>query len=339
MTETIACYGELLLRLGAPGRQRLLQSPLLEVHVGGAEANVGVSLAQLGHPVRMIGRVADNPLGQAALGELRRHGVQTGAMQLAEGRMGLYFLTTGALQRPSEVVYDRADSVFARGTAADYDWPALLDGCRWLHLSGVTPALGAEVAETAVAAAQAARAAGLGVSFDGNFRPKLWEAWGGDAPGILHRLMDQADVLFADHRDIAVVLGQAFDQPEAAARNRAAAAAAFAAFPNLRHMACTLRQTYSVDHHGLGAMLLTREGACLEAPTRELPGVVDRIGGGDAFAAGILHGLLSALPDAQTLAFGLAAGCLKHSIEGDFNLASEAEIRALMGEGRLDVRR
>lgn len=339
MTGTIACYGELLLRLGAPGRQRLLQSPLLEVHVGGAEANVGVSLAQLGHPVRMIGRVADNPLGQAALGELRRHGVQTDTMQLAEGRMGLYFLTTGALQRPSEVVYDRADSAFARGTAADYDWPALLAGSRWLHLSGVTPALGAEVAETAIAAARAARAAGLGVSFDGNFRPKLWEAWGGDAPGILRRLMDQADVLFADHRDIAVVLGQAFDQPEAPARNRAAATAAFAAFPNLRHMACTLRHTYSVDHHGLGAMLLTRDGACLEAPTRELPGVVDRIGGGDAFAAGILHGLLSALPDAQTLAFGLAAGCLKHSIEGDFNLASEAEIRALMGEGRLDVRR
>jgi 2-dehydro-3-deoxygluconokinase len=339
MTKAIACYGELLLRLGAPGRQRLLQSPLLQVHVGGAEANVGVSLAQLGHPVRMIGRVADNALGHAALGELRRHGVQTEAVQAADGRMGLYFLTTGALQRPSEVVYDRAGSVFARGTAVDYDWPTLLDGAGWLHLSGVTPALGAAVAETAIAAAAAARGAGLGVSFDGNFRPKLWEAWGGDAPAILRRLMAQADVLFADHRDIAVVLGQAFDQADGSSRNRAAAKAAFAAFPHLRYMACTLRQTYSVDHHGLGAMLLTRDGGCLEAPARELVGIVDRIGGGDAFAAGILHGLLSALPDAETLAFGLAAGCLKHSIEGDFNLASEAEIRALMDDGRLDVRR
>jgi len=339
MTGTIACYGELLLRLGAPGRQRLLQSPQLDVHIGGAEANVGVSLAQLGHPVRMLGRVADNPLGQAALGELRRHGVQTASVQAVPGRMGLYFLTTGALQRPSEVVYDRADSVFARGTPADYDWPALLDGARWLHLSGVTPALGPQVAETALDAARAARQAGLGVSFDGNFRPKLWEAWGGDAPGILRQLMEQADVLFADHRDMAVVLGQDFAQTEGPARNRAAAAAAFEAFPHLRYMACTLRTTYSVDHHGLGAMLMTRDGGCVEAPTRELPGVVDRIGGGDAFAAGILHGLLRALPDAETLAFGLAAGCLKHSIEGDFNLASEAEIRALMVEGRLDVRR
>lgn len=339
MTTTVVCYGELLLRLGSPGRQRLLQSPALEVHVGGAEANVGVSLAQLGHPVRMLGRVADNPLGQAALGELRRHGVQTDAVQVAEGRMGLYFLTTGALQRPSEVVYDRADSVFARGTGAHYDWPTLLKGARWLHLSGVTPALGAAVAETAIAAAVAARGAGLGVSFDGNFRPKLWEAWGGDAPGILRQLMEQADVLFADHRDIAVTLGQVFDQPDGPSKNRAAATAAFATFPHLRYMACTLRQTYSVDHHGLGAMLLTHDGGCLEAPKRDLPGIVDRIGGGDAFAAGILHGLLSGLPDAETLAFGLAAGCLKHSIEGDFNLASEADIRALMGDGRLDVRR
>ncbi|WDS35204.1 sugar kinase [Pseudoxanthomonas sp.] len=338
-TGIVACYGELLLRLGAPGRQRLLQSPVLDVHIGGAEANVAVSLSQWGHAVRMIGRVSANALGDAASGELRRHGVDTSRVEAAAGRMGLYFLTTGALQRPSEVIYDRADSAFARGTPADYDWPALLDGAGWLHLSGVTPALGAAVAQTAIDAARTARRLGLGVSFDGNFRPQLWQAWQGNAPGILRQLMEQATVLFADHRDIAVVLGLSFDQAETTERNRAAASAAFEAFPGLRHMACTLRQTYSVDHQGLGAMLFNRNGEVHLAPERTLSAVVDRIGGGDAFAAGILHGLFSQLPDAETLGFGLAAGCLKHSIEGDFNRVSQAEVHALMGEDRLDVRR
>ncbi|HBK47353.1 MAG TPA: 2-keto-3-deoxygluconate kinase, partial [Xanthomonadaceae bacterium] len=139
----VVCFGELLLRLGAPDRQLLLQSPQLEVHVGGAEANVGVSLAHFGHAVSMVSRVADNPLGAHAAGELRRHGVDTGQVQAGDGRMGLYFLSTGAIHRPSEVVYDRADSAFALAPPQAYDWPRLLEGAQWLHLSGVSPALGA----------------------------------------------------------------------------------------------------------------------------------------------------------------------------------------------------
>ncbi len=338
--SSVVCFGELLLRLGAPGHQLLLQEPRLEVHVGGAEANVGVSLARFGHDVRMATTVADNPLGAHALGELRRHGVDTrGVKREADGRMGLYFLTTGAVQRASEVVYDRADSSFARSTAADYNWDLLLQDVQWLHLSGVSPALGADVAQATLAAARAARSRGVKVSFDGNFRPKLWQRWGGDAKAILRELFDQADIVFADYRDIEVVLGLGFEQSEVVAKVEAAAAAAFAAFPNLQWMACTQRQTLSVDHHALGALLLGRDGTRAQAPVRQLQGIVDRIGGGDAFAAGVLHGLMQGWDADATVRFGLAAGGLKHSIPGDFNPVSEADVLALVGEERFDVRR
>ncbi len=337
---SVVCFGELLLRLGAAGHQLLLQEPRLEVHVGGAEANVGVSLARFGHDVRMATTVADNPLGAHALGELRRHGVDTRSVKReADGRMGLYFLTTGAVQRASEVVYDRADSSFARSSAADYNWDELLQRAQWLHLSGVSPALGADVAQATLAAARAARSKGIKVSFDGNFRPKLWQRWGGDAKAILRELFDQADIVFADYRDIEVVLGLGFDQADVVAKVEAAATAAFAAFPNLQWMACTQRHALSVDHHALGALLLGRDGTRAQAPVRQLQGIVDRIGGGDAFAAGILHGLIQGWEADATVRFGLAAGGLKHSIPGDFNPVSEADVLALVGEERFDVRR
>ncbi|MDY1034711.1 sugar kinase [Stenotrophomonas sp. CFBP8980] len=336
----VVCFGELLLRMSAPGNELLLQSPRLDVHVGGAEANVGVSLAHFGHEVAMASTVADNPLGAHALGELRRHGVDTRGVRLqADGRMGLYFLTTGAVQRASEVVYDRADSAFALSTAADYDWPTLLQGADWLHLSGVSPALGTDVAQATLAAARAARAQGVKVSFDGNFRPKLWQRWGGDAKAILRELFAQADIVFADYRDIEVVLGQPFAQDDVVARVEAAAAAAFAAFPQLQWMACTQRRALSVDHHALGALLIGRDGTRAQAPVRQLQGIVDRIGGGDAFAAGILHGIMRGFDADATVRFGLAAGGLKHSIPGDFNPVSEADVLALVGEERFDVRR
>lgn len=336
----VVCFGELLLRMGAPGRELLLQSPRLDVHVGGAEANVGVSLAHFGHDVAMASTVADNPLGAHALGELRRHGVDTRGVRLqADARMGLYFLTTGAVQRASEVVYDRAGSAFALSAAADYDWPALLAGADWLHLSGVSPALGANVAQATLAAARAARAQGVRVSFDGNFRPKLWQRWGGDAQSILHELFAQADIVFADYRDIEVVLGLPFAQDDVVDRVEAAAAAAFGAFPRLQWMACTQRKALSVDHHALGALLLGRDGTRAQAPVRQLQGIVDRIGGGDAFAAGILHGIMRGFDADATVRFGLAAGGLKHSIPGDFNPVSEADVLALVGEERFDVRR
>ncbi|KAF1686811.1 2-keto-3-deoxygluconate kinase [Pseudoxanthomonas broegbernensis] len=339
MSARVVCFGELLLRLSAPGRERLLQSPALEVRIGGAEANVGVSLARFGHRAAMVSTVADNALGEAAAGELRRHGMDTSGVRIAPGRMGLYFLAPGAIHRPAEVLYDRAGSAFALAAAEAYDWPALLDGADWLHLSGITPALGTNTAAAALAAARAARATGARVSFDGNFRPKLWEAWQGDARGILSELMAEADLLFADHRDMGVVLGGDYPQSEPLARVQAGAADAFAAFPRLRWMACTLRSPRNVDHHALSGVLVGRDGGTALAPREEVGPIVDRIGGGDAFAAGVLHGLIHGWQPERTIGFGLAAGCLKHSIPGDFNLATVADVEALVGEGRYDVRR
>ena len=299
MTGRIVCFGELLLRLAAPGRELLLQSPRLDVHVGGAEANVAVSLARFGHDVAMVSAVPRNALGIAAVGELRRHGVDTRGVAFAPGRMGLYFLATGAIQRPSEVLYDRAGSAFALAPADFHDWDALLRDAGTLHVSGVSPALGP------AAAAATLRA--------------------------------HVDLLFADHRDIAVVLGRDFDALPATQRNTAAAQAAFAAFPRLRRMATTVRAQHSVDHHELSAQLITREHE-VGTQAHAITPIVDRIGAGDAFAAGLLHGLRSGLDEAESLRFGLACACLKHSIPGDFNLAGIADVEAFLGEQRFDVR-
>ncbi|RDZ26046.1 sugar kinase [Lysobacter silvisoli] len=339
MTQRIVCYGELLLRLAAPGHERLLQSPALQVQVGGAEANVAVALARHGHRAVLVGRVADNALGAAATAELRRHGVDTAGVQPAPGRMGLYFLEAGAGHRPSTVLYDRADSAFARAGAQAYDWPALLEGAAWLHLSGVTPALGAAAAGAAIAAARAARAAGVRVSFDGNYRSKLWQAWDGDAAAILRELMSEAELIFADHRDIAVVLGVQAEGASAAERYAAAADAAFAAFPRLQRLASTVRLQHSVDRQSLSALLRRREGSVLETPVCELSAIVDRIGAGDAFAAGVLHGLLDGCDDAASLRYGWAAACLKHSVPGDFNLVDATEIEAFVAQEGYHVRR
>lgn len=339
MKGKIVCFGELLVRLGAPGRQLLLQSPVLDVHAGGAEANVAVSLARFGHDARMVGVVADNALGEAVVGELRRHRVDAGAVQAAPGRMGLYFLTPGAIQRPSEVLYDRADSAFARLGGGEHDWPALLRGADWLHVSGVTPALGQRAADGVLAAVRAARAQGVRVSFDGNFRPKLWEAWGGDAATILRRLMAEADILFASHRDLQVVLGLDFPQATPQERFAAGAAAAFQAFPHLEQMAATVRVQRSVDHHVLSAITALRDGTLLTTPAYEVVPIVDRIGTGDAYAAGVLHGRIAGMAPADGLRFGLAAACLKHSLPGDFNLVGVADVEAFLSDSGLDVKR
>jgi len=335
----IACFGELLLRLGAPGHQLLLQTPRLDVHIGGAEANVALALAQLGHRAAMISVVPDNPLGEAAIGELRRFGVDVQAVRRAPGRMGLYFLATGSGHRPSEVVYDRADSAFANTPAERYRWPELLAGVEWLHLSGISPALGPEVAAASLAAARAACGLGIKVSFDGNFRPKLWQQWGGDARAIVHALFECAWLVFADERDISVALGASFAQETAQLRVQAAVQMAFAAFPRLEFLACTQRRVLHVNHHALGAMLLGRDGTHVQAEEMELAGIVDRIGGGDAFAAGVLHGCLQGWDAEKTLRFGQAAACLKHSIPGDFLRASSKDVLALMEGAGLDVRR
>jgi 2-dehydro-3-deoxygluconokinase len=332
--QRIVCFGELLQRMSAPAGEMLLQSPHLNVCIGGAEANVAVSLAHFGHAVSLVSALPSNALGYAARDGVRAHGVDTDGIRFAPGRMGLYFLTPGAVLRPSEIIYDRAGSVFAQTDPAAYDWPALLEGASWLHVSGVSPAVGEVAALAVLVAMRAARRLGVQVAFDGNYRATLWQQQGSDGAEVLFELMQHADLAFVDQRDVALVL----KRPELGSASRAdAMAAAFAAFPNLAKVAATSRTQLSNDRHNLGATLHTRTGA-VAAREVELHNIVDRIGTGDAFAAGVLHGLVRAWPDDKALEFGLAAAAVKHSIAGDFNLASEAQIEAVR-TGALDVRR
>jgi 2-dehydro-3-deoxygluconokinase len=334
-SKRVVCFGEILLRLAAPERELMLQTPRLDVTVAGAEANVAVALSHFGHDARVVSVLPDSVLGRAALGELRRHGVDTRGIAWGDGRMGLYFLSQGAVRRPSEILYDRADSAFARA-------PSLakveLGDADWFHVSGVTPALNRNAADAAIAAARAARERRVAVSFDGNYRSKLWESWRDQAPPLLRQLFEQADIVFGDDRDIGLVLGRRFEHASAEDRRAQAAAAAFQAFPKLMRIASTRRISHSVDAQDYGAVMFTRSGAH-ELPAVALSGIVDRVGTGDAFAAGVIHGLLTGESDEAALKFGLAAACLKHSIPGDFFTLSIGDVRAAMdGEG-MDVKR
>ena len=337
-TLGVACYGEVLVRLSAPRNEVLLQTPTLDLHVGGAEANVAVSLARFGHPASLVTVLPDNSLGRAALAELRRHGVGTEAVQMRTGRMGLYFLTAGAGHRPSEVLYDRSDSAFALAPSDLIDWEKALAGSSWLHVSGITPAVSATAAESALRAVRAARGHGLSISFDCNYRAKLWERWHGSARTILRDLVNEADLLFAEQRDIALILDRDYESMPPEQRFHTAASEALAQFPRLQRIAATVRVQRNVDDHDLSAVLGSRSG--IRTTRRYSIGrIVDRIGSGDAFAAGLLHGLLTGLDDQGALDFALAAACLKHSIPGDFNLIGIADVQNLLQDTGFTVRR
>jgi 2-dehydro-3-deoxygluconokinase len=338
MGSAVVCFGELLLRLNAPRRELLLQSPALDVYVGGAEANVAVSLAHFGHQTAVVSVVPDSPLGSACIAELRKFGVRTEHIYRVAGRLGLYFMTSGAGHRPSEIVYDRADSAFVRNAGDVIDWNQALAGASWLNLSGITPALGAHCADTTLKAARKARERGVAVSFDCNYRAKLWEAWRGDAARILRELADEADLLFADERAIALILGITLPDLAPADRFQHAANRAFDALPRLQRLTTTVRTEHSVDHHDLSAVQMTRQGFTA-ARTYSIPTVVDRIGTGDAFAAGILHGCITKMEDQAALDFALAAACLKHSIPGDVNRVSVAQVEELLAGRGFAVRR
>ena len=347
MIASVVCFGELLLRLNAPGRELLLQSGQLRVHVGGAEANVAVSLARLGHFTAMVSVVPDNALGAGCIGELRRHGVSTEGIRQVPGRLGIYFMASGAGHRPSEIVYDRADSAFALTADEATNWNTTLAGAKWLHISGITPALGARAAEATLHAARVARELGVSVSFDCNYRAKLWEAWRGDPAKILRGIIEHSDLVFADERALALVLGSgalagasppAGGASTAAASFRAAAELAFKTFPHLQRIATTVRVEHNVDRHDMSALLASRQ-AFSTTRTYTLEAIVDRIGTGDAFAAGLLHGLLTRMDEQNSLEFALAAACLKHSVPGDFNLVTVAQIAELLAGRGFAVRR
>jgi 2-dehydro-3-deoxygluconokinase len=323
----VVCFGELLLRLSAPRGEALLQSARLGAHFGGAEGNVAVALARLGQPSAMISAVSDDALGDAAIESLRKAGVDVSRVRRARGRLGLYFLTPSAGASSGAVIYDRSGSAFA--SLRDYDWPALLEGATWLHLSGIVPALGPELAEVGRAAIAAAHQAGVRVSFDGNFRGSLWARWCADPGPVLSDYVAGADLLFGNHKDLSLVLGETLDTDDLAARK------AFERFPRLAAIASTDREIVTIDHHRLSARIDTRERFFV-APTVEVTGIVDRIGSGDAFAAGVLARFGRDIADAA--ATGLALAALKHGIAGDHSMATERDLAAF-DAGHADVRR
>jgi 2-dehydro-3-deoxygluconokinase len=333
---TITCFGEILLRLSPPDLQMLVQADTLGMVVGGAEANVASALASLGHAVRFTGVVADNPLGDRALASLRGCGVDVGHVARACGRMGLYFLEAGSGPRPSAITYDRAGSAFAEAAPDMIDFAGALAGARLLHGGGITPALGPKGVALARAAQAAARAAGVPICFDGNYRAQLWAAWDSDPAAILRELVADATILIGNHRDISLLLGRDFSG-EGEARRREAAEAAFDAFPRLELIASTARHLVTSDHHRISARVDSRAGSH-QTEEIDVTGIVDRIGTGDAFAAGVLDGWLEGGDLAVMAARGLALAALKHTIAGDMCPVSRAMLDGFSA-GAGDVRR
>jgi 2-dehydro-3-deoxygluconokinase len=332
----IVCFGEMLLRLSAPGHSLLLQDARLDAHLGGAEANVAVALARIGVPSALVTALPDDALGDAALEVVRGAGVDVSRVRRAAGRLGVYYLTRGAGLRPDTILYDRHDSLFARTPPDAWDWPALLAGARWLHLSGVVPAMGPGAAQLSLGAIAAARSLGVRVSFDANYRASMWGRWCDDPAPILAEHVRGADLLFGNHRDIAQLLRRDDLGGETPEQRWMAAMCAFEHFPQLAAIASTAREVVDPQHHRLTARL-DRWAEGFETEACVLTGIVDRIGAGDAFAAGVLAAI-DASPDEAAL-LGLKLAALKHYTPGDQSRATRRDADAFDPAGGLDVRR
>lgn len=329
MEKKVVTFGEIMLRLKAPGHARLFQTPTLETTFGGGEANVAVSLAQFGMDTAHISVLPDNDLGRACIGELRRFGVDTARIQTGPGRMGLYFLETGANQRSSKVIYDRTNSAIALAKPGDIDWGTALDGAGWFHISGITPAISASAAALSLEAVKCAVERGVTVSCDFNYRGKLWK-YGTSAPDLMNELMQYVDVGIAGREDCRQCLGLTSSVTEEdgalnMARYEDLTQQVMNAFPRLKVMAITLRESKNANHHVWSACLRDQEGF-YQSRQYAMTHIVDRVGGGDAFSAGLIYGLQHERDRGEALNFAVAAGCLKHSIEGDFNRVTVAEV-------------
>jgi 2-dehydro-3-deoxygluconokinase len=332
----VVTFGEIMMRLVPPGFQRFAQARAFDVTYGGGEANVAVSLAHFGVPVDYVTRLPPNDLGDACLQFIQAHGVGTGSIVRGGERLGIYFLEMGATQRPSKVIYDRAGSALASITPGRVDWRRVFDGADWFHWTGITPAISRGAAETCLEAVQAARELGLTVSCDLNYRSKLWK-WGRPAGEVMPELVALCEVAVGNEEDAHKVFGiQAPGVDVTAGKVDAAAYRPVCQelagrFPRLRTIAFTLRGSLSASHNTWSG-LLWDAGHLHTTRLYDVTHIVDRVGGGDAFAAGLIYGLRAYGADKQkALDFAVAASCLKHSIPGDFNLITVAEVEKLMG--------
>jgi len=327
-------FGEIMLRLKSPGHERFFQSPTLEATFGGGEANVAVSLANYGLKAGFVSALPANDIGEAAIRELKSFGVDTSHVLRNGARVGIYFLETGSNQRPSKVIYDRANSSICEAGPGDFDWEAILGSAKWFHITGITPALSQSAADLSIEACKAAKARGVTVSCDFNFRGKLWK-YGKTAPEVMRELVRYVDVGIANEEDCQKSLGiQADVDVESGEldtrKYEALTNKVLEVFPDMSVIAVTLRESHSADRNGWSACLRDKDGFRLSRQY-EITDIVDRVGGGDSFASGLIYGLNAYDDRQQSLEFAVAASCLKHSIQGDFNRVSVAEVANLMG--------
>ena len=331
----IVTFGEIMLRLAPPGFQRFTQARTFEALYGGGEANVAVSLANYGETVEFVTRLPKNELGEACLAFLREYGVRTEHVVRGGDRLGIYFLEAGAAQRASKVVYDRAGSSFATIGPGMVNWKAALDGADWFHWTGITPAVSQGAAEACREGIQAARQMGLTVSCDMNYRAKLWK-WGKPVGEVMADLVAACDVAIGNEEDADKVFGVKAPEADVTAGKveadtyRVVAEQLATRFPRLRTIAITLRGSISASHNTWSGVLW-QEGSFYVAPRYDIIPIVDRVGGGDAFMGGLIYGLRKFARDPEkALRFAVAASCLKHSIPGDFNAVTVAEVEQLM---------
>ena len=338
----IITFGEIMLRLKSPALERFFQSPSLEATFGGGEANVAVSLANYGMDAAFVTALPNNAIGEACLRDVRSFGVDVSNIKMTDGRMGIYFLETGSNQRPSKVVYDRADSAIAKAPIDLFDWEKIFAGADWFHISGISPAISASAAELSIAACKAAQKMGVTVSCDLNYRKNLWK-YGKEAKEVMGELAKYIDVAIANEEDFQKSLGiTAASDVESGSLDRnvyeGIAKKAMELYPNLKRVAITLRESKSADRNDWAACIYDGKEFYVSRKY-EITDIVDRVGGGDSFSGGLIYGLLTYEKQSDALEYAVAASCLKHTISGDYNRVTVSEVTALMkgsGSGRVE---
>jgi len=327
-------FGEIMLRLKPPNWERFFQSPLLEASFGGGEANVAVGLARFGLNVAYVSVIPNNPIGDACVKELRRQGVDTSLIVRKGNRLGIYFLEAGANQRPSKVIYDRSHSAIAEVKPGDINWDKVFDGVSWFHISGITPAISLSASELSLEAVKKAREKGITISYDLNFRKKLWK-YRRSAPEVMSELVKYVDIVVGNEEDCQKSLGVKVDIDVESGKLQAEkykelTDKILSLYPNIQKIAITLRESYSANYNGWSAVLNNRE-EFLISKKYEIHNIIDRVGGGDTFAAGLIYGFNNLHSDREALEFAVAASCLMHSIPGDLPLLSVEEVKSLAG--------
>jgi 2-dehydro-3-deoxygluconokinase len=335
MAEKIVTFGEIMLRLATPEHQRFSQASCFCASFGGGEANVAVSLANFGLQADFVTRLPDNDIGRSVIMDLKKHSVGTDYIIHGGDRLGIYFLETGSVSRPSKVVYDRSHSSVSEIKPGMIDWEKVFNGATWFHWTGITPAISQGAAEACLEALKIAKKEGLTISCDLNFRKNLWK-WGSAAADVMPEMVNYCDIILGNEEDAEKVFGIKPDKADISSGKVESAAFESVCrqlkkkFPGAKKIIITLRGSISADHNTWSGILFNGEHF-FNAPVYQITHIVDRVGGGDSFMGGLIYGLLTYRDDDQkALNFAVAASCLKHTIHGDFNLVSITEVEQLM---------